>query len=425
MSETLAHTLEQKNPLPPDTPTPRRSFREKLLAVCLVVLLLVGGIVFAQYFLNTKPKAGRKAPAKMKTLVEVEQVERRDASIQIEAIGTVIAARELDLKPQVSGRVTTVHPDLIPGGLLAKGDFVLTIEDEDYRLAFERSQNNLEKAVMDLRLEGGNQAVAKREYDLIREFTGAMLDDAPEDLVLRKPQLAQAQAAEASARTEVKLADINLGRTRLSAPFNAIVLAKNITIGAQVSSQITVATLAGTDAFWVRVSVPQEQLDNITLPIGDQPGARVFLRSTAAPSDKPSREGRIIRLLGDVDPQGLMARLLVEVKDPLGQSEPLTPLLLGSVVQASIEGKKLTDCFPVPRNAVRADRTVLLADEEEKLIIRSVGAAWQDREWVYINEGLSDGDRVITTPVAAPIAGMELMISDGQTENRSGKRQRE
>lgn len=405
---------EQKpiqNPVHPDTPTPKRTRGQRLLALGLVVLICAGGLVMAQQIIKSKPKAERKPPAKMQTVVKAIPVQQATFPRRIETLGTVLSANTLALKPAIAGTVEDVHPNLVPGGILQKGDTVLQLDSRDYKLTYQRRRNDLEKAVMDLRLEQGNQSVARREYELISEFSGVNLKDAPIDLALRKPQLAQAKAAKAAAETDVAMAKLNLDRTQLLCPFNAIVLDTNVEVGAQVSSQTTIATLAGTDVFWVRATLAQQELANILLPEDEKYGSPVKITAISDQEAAAYWQGKIIRLLGDVDPKGLMARVLIEVAQPTDRSTGKIPLLLGSVVRTTITGTPLKNCFQIPRSAVRPDQSVLIATKENTLEIRPVSVIWQNQEQAYIDHGLHDGDLVITSTVAAPIQGMHISVS--------------
>ncbi len=396
-------------PIQPDTATPKRTTGQRLFALTLIVIILTCGLVAGRLIIASKPKAERKQRPKMQTLVQVIQVTPKDIAIQVEAMGTVLPAREMELKPRVSGTVLQLNPGVIPGGLLKKGEVVATLDPQDYQIQVERSRSNLEKALMDLRLEEGNQAVAKREYELIQSYS-ASAKDAPKDLALRRPQLAKARANEAVARTELQQARLNLERTKLKAPFNAIILNKEVAPGSQVTPQTRVVTLAGTDVFWVRVSLPHSALAMIDLPTPRTPGPEATFTSLAGTTAEAPRKGTVIRLLSEVDPKGLMARLLIEVRNPMQQDNDRLPLLLGSMVRAHISGKILPNCYQIPRKSIRADSTLLLATNDNTLTIRQVTVAWQDKDYVYITQGLKPDDMLITSSVPAPIVGMKLKI---------------
>jgi RND family efflux transporter MFP subunit len=415
---TSPDTPTPPEPLPPDTPAPKRSRRQKLFALFAVAAILAGGWFISQQLLEAGPTAKRRQAMPLKTVVKLLSVQAAPAAIDLEAMGTVTAARRLELKPQVSGRVIEVSPRLMPGSRLQSGEVVLKIDPRDYELALERSRNDLRRAAMDLRLEQGSQAIARREFELIREYTNTSVKDAPEDLVLRKPQLAKAKAAEAAARTSVEQAELNLQRTVLKSPFNAVVLETGVTVGAELSPRTTVATLAGTDTFWIRLTVPRDDLADLVLP--DDEDRNIAVTVLSIPETRGVKwQGTLVRLLPDVDPQGLMARLLVTVDKPLEQN-PDAPLLLGSMVKVLLPGRTIKACYTIPRTAVRPDHTVLLADKENRLAIRPVTVLRTNRDLAYITAGLADGDRLVISALGAPIAGMPLTPADTE---RPGKQQ--
>jgi multidrug efflux pump subunit AcrA (membrane-fusion protein) len=203
---------------------------------------------------------------------------------------------------------------------------------------------------------------------------------------------------------------LNLERTELVAPFNATVIDKDVEIGSQISSQSTVATLVGADTYWVRISIPHRDLSLIHLPWQDQTGSNAVITNISQSYGAELWQGMIIKVLPDVDPQGLMARILVAVDKPLIPQEGTLPLLLGSVVNVRIEGKAIEDCFAIPRETLRPDNTVLIASPDGTLDIRPVSVAWQNDEFAYVTGGLFDQEQLIVSNVAAPIQGMPLIL---------------
>ncbi len=394
--------------------TPVRTRQQRLFALGLVILILTGGFFLARFILFSKSRPEREKPRKMQTLVQVMKVHRQTVPVNLQALGTVLSSRTLEIKPSVPGTLSMVSDRLIPGETFEKGELLVKLDPRDYDLALEQNKNELEKATMALRIEEGNQAVARREYDLIKKYARDTADKVSQDLALRGPQLAQAKATEAAARSSYKLALLNLERTRVVAPFNCVVLDNNATIGAQVSTQTTLATLAGTDRFWIRVSIPREEVQRITLPGNTEQDRDVLVANLHDTPGTPPWKGRILKLLRDVDPQGLMARLLIEVPHPTNPTAEQTPLLLGSIVQVTLPGKSLADTFVLPRSALRSDSTVLVATTGQTLDIRSVQVAWQHNDEVYISKGLREGEQIITSPVAVPVPGMALRINTVQ-----------
>ncbi len=392
-------------------PIPRRSWKQRLLAAGIILIILALGALVAVYLMKTGPQAQKKPPSKMKVLARAMAVAPTAVNVTIDALGKVIPAREVQLQARVSGTVVELHPGLIPGGLIGKDEVVLRLDDVDYSLTLQQKLNALAQARADLRIEEGSQFVALQEWQLINgEIEN--IDTSSQDLALRKPQLAKVQAAVNAAETEVERARVDLDRTVIRAPFNAIVFGKNIDMGSQVSTQSILATLTGIDEFWADISIPADKLSWIVFPGRKEAPSKVEVRD----SQGNLYSGQLLQLMPDIDREGLMARLLIGVQDPMGIKSGKKPVLLGSFVRVRIEGKRIENVFQVPRSALKENDRVLLVTDAATLHIQPVTVKWRDADFVFVDSGLKQGDRIIVSNVAAPIEGMELEL----TENGGG-----
>ena len=307
--------------------------------------------------------------------------------------------------------VVYIHPHFIPGGIIKKGEILLKIDDTDYQLELRRKEDALALAEADLRIEEGSQKVALKEWELITGLTKD-IDTSSRDLALRKPYLIKAKAKIASAKTARDRARLDLERTIIRAPFNLVVRDENVDPGLQVTPASNLATLADTDIFWAEISLPQTKLSWFALP--DKTSRRQTMRPAAevrlhGRSQAPI-SGRILSLTPDLDKDGLMARLLVAIKDPLGLKKARPPVLIGSFVTAEISGRKLENVYRIPRSALQENDRVLIAGAENQLVIKPVTVAYSGVESVLISAGLNPGDRLIISNLPAPISGMPLKV---------------
>jgi len=83
---------------------------------------------------------------------------------------------------------------------------------------------------------------------------------------------------------------------------------------------------------------------------------------------------------------------------------------MGTFVRAAIDGRYVTNVVVLPRFVLRNDDTVLVANGERELEVRDVTVARAEARQVYITEGVSDGELVVTTTLDAPIPGTRLVI---------------
>jgi RND family efflux transporter MFP subunit len=385
-----------------------------LLRVLLPVAVIGVGVALAVWFMETGPKATPRPPARNAALVEVTEVQYGPQRALIEAMGTVAAAREIELRPLVSGEVLGVSPAFIPGGLFKTGDMLLKIDPADYELIVQQLATDVAKAEADERMESGSQAIARREYELL----GEALEEEDLDLVLRRPQLETVRASLESARARLEKARLDLERTVIKAPFNAIVKSREVNIGSHVSETIPLATLIGTDEYWVEVSIPVNQLQWVQIPGGEiVEGALVRVYDQAAWGNGVYREGRVIRLAAGLEEQGRMARLLISVRDPLGldAEEGGTPrLLIGSYVRVEIEGVEFESVMPVSRALIRDGDRVWIMNGEDRLDIRPVEVAFRGRDRVLIADGIEPHERLVVTDLATPVQDMPLRMQESR-----------
>ena len=368
--------------------------------------------------------------------VEVTEVVHASEAVTVRAQGTVMAAQQVQVRPEVAGRIVKLSPSLVPGGRFAAGETIATIDPRDYRVQLVAQQEAVARARLALRQEQARQAVAEQEYELLEASIPAV--KANRDLALRIPQIEQAEAAIAATAGALAKAELDLERCTMAAPFDAVVLREQVDLGQLVGPQTEIATLAGTDAYWVRVSLPVEHLAWIEIPgRGGGLGSPATVTHRAG-SLEIRRQGRVERLLGDVDPAGRMARLLIAIDDPQYLSSAMPgrqdgsdlPLLIGAYVTVEIHGQTIDDVFVVPRRALREVHTggangaregLWIMDADDRLAIREAEVVWRGEETVIVakrrpggaqTDHFADGDRLITSTLATPIAGMKLTVAD-------------
>lgn len=393
-----------------------------LLRTVIGIAVLSGSIALSYYWLSNPPKTQRRPSETEATLVEVSQVHVGTEQIAVQAMGTVTPSREVRLAVLVPGRIVEVSPHFVPGGFFREGEEILRIEEADYQLALRQQQSNLARAEATLKLEMGQQAVAQKEYELV----GKSADSEDEELMLRKPQLASAKASVDAAQAALEKAQLDLERTVLKAPFNCVIQTRNADVGSYVSPGSALATAVATDAFWIDTSVAVDELKWLQIPDAkNKKGspARVFYQAAWGPD--VFRMGEIIRLLPDLD-EGRMARVLVEVQDPLELNVTESqqhPLLLQSFVRVELLGQEIPDVVKLRRSAVREGNKVWVMTEDNTLDIRSLSIIWSGPDFVLVSDGLRDNDKVVTSSLIAPVQGMPLRVRETSPSNTTTTRQ--
>lgn len=403
-------------------------------ALTVMMILGVGVGTFAT-LKSMRKKPEKKGRTQHAFLVDAIPLHTTTATLMIDAQGTVIPAQQVIVSAEVTGRVTWQNPALIPGGLLPRGALLARVDDRDYRLAMSGQSAQVERAVVELEVEQSRKRVADREWQLLGKEGDASA------LAQRLPQLRAARNSVVAAESSLERSRILLSKTALRAPFNAVVRTESVDIGQLVGPQSPIATLVGTDAFWVQVAVPVSQLEYISIPgINANEGEGSPARIVQELGEKRiEREGQVIRLLGELDPSGQMARLLIEIADPFGLTRnenvaaPGTdvpadagksrlPLLLSAYVRVHIAAGTMEDVVEVPRAAVRNGDTLYVMTAERTLDIRRIPIVWRRADSIYTSQKLGAGERLITSRVPTAIQGMRLRAlgDDTVSEEKAG-----
>jgi RND family efflux transporter MFP subunit len=386
----------------------------------LPLMILFVGLVISGVVAATGPEAPRRQPQRQARLVEVVPLEVADAQVAVEALGTVQPALEVRLQAQVGGQVTHVSPLLIPGGRFAEGDTLLRIDPREYEFAVRQRESDLARAEQALKLEESQQGIARREYELMAD----VIDEDDAELVLRGPQLETARAAYDAALAALEQARLNLTRTAVVAPFNAIVEDRLVDRGGIVAANTALATLVGTDACWVEALVPADDLVWIETPqAGGSGGSVARVRQDAVWDEGVWREGRVLGRSRSLDVQGRMVRVIVEVSDPfsLRRANAAAPaLLMGSFVDVEILGQTIAGTVVIDRRYVHDGNRIWLMDNDGNLRILMIEPVYTGEGHVFVTEGLEAGERLVTSYLSAPVEGMPLRVKGGAAAGDKG-----
>jgi RND family efflux transporter MFP subunit len=271
------------------------------------------------------------------------------------------------------------------------------------------------RAKLDLSIEARRGEVAKREWQAFGEMD---VSEEQRALAQREPQLEATRLALKAAQSALKKAQLDLTRATLRAPFNAMVVSENVDTGQLLSPQTSVARLVGTDEYHVQVSVPVASLRTVRARTADAPGSEAKIVQRVG-QETIERRAEVIRQLPDLDAGGAMARLLLNIDNPLGERGNL-PLLLGSFVDVAIAAQPIDDAIRLPRVALRNGRNVYVMNDQDLLEIRDVQIAWTEPDAVLITGGLEPDERVVISRIATPVPNMLLRTAEQTPETESG-----
>ena len=372
--------------------------------VVTMAFIGIGALVFV-ILTATKPKLERTQPPTPKPMVRVALVKTRPQVVIIKGEGTVRPLREIQLVPQVNGKVIFVSRALVDGGEFKKGDLLMRIDPLDYQLAVTLAEARVKDSESKLKVAEEEAAASREEWELLYK-ADAKNNEIP-TLVAKEPQLAAAKAKLAADRADLQKAQLNLERTEIKAPFDGRVSEENVDIGQYVSTGQTLATLFSTNQAEIVVPFEDEDLYWFHVPgftPGEGPGSAVSV-STRIAGREAFWPGRVVRAEGKLDERTRMINVVIRVDKPY---ETKPPLAAGLFVSVEIEGRTLENAAMIPRSALRGNNIVWVVDTNGQLKFRTVTVARLTPNEVLLEGGLIDGEMVVVSSLKAVTDGMKV-----------------
>ncbi|KPH89649.1 hypothetical protein AMS57_15950 [Pseudoalteromonas undina] len=368
------------------------------------VALTLGVVGFAAINAIAK-ESDKKEVIDTRPTVQVEAVSANNHQVIINSYGEVQPLENTQLSAQVSGEVVSWHPSFVAGGVVGRGEILFTIEKDNYEAAVLQAEAELARAQAMLIEE---QAQAKVAEDEAKRFP----NKARTDLFLRKPQVLSAQASVKSAQAALKRAQRDLDNCEITAPYDALVVSRNVGVGQFVSMGAQVAELNNIET--AEVIIPIAGFDSVFLPERVK-GVTATVIKTGL--NGFTRQAVIDRDLGIVDNATRMSSLVVRIEDPYGLTNQQPAIKFGTYVQVNFAGTMLNNIYRLPQELVN-NQTVWVVNDEQQLEPRKVKVIREEGEYFYISDGLEANDKLVTTLPEYPQKGMAVKIA-GLTETKS------
>ena len=342
----------------------------RIIVPIFLILALTGGVIFGLF--QFKKKKPSKKPIPRIEQVETLTIQPENHTVVLHSQGTIQAATRGMLSLEVSGKITSLVPQFQNGGEFAKGDLLLTIDSTAYEAAVAQAHAQIAQAELKLQEEEARSEQALKEWKAAQNLTS----EKPSDLVLRKPQLALANVSLDAARANLKLAESNLQKTQLIAPYSGIIEEKLVEIGQVVSPGTPIARAYSQEILEVKLPLSSEEIDFLK----ENKPSRVTLHSGAK-----SWKAEVSRHSGTVDPRTRFHHVIAKIMNTDGQ------LLPGQFVTAEIEGKSLQNIYRIPRRALLRDDVVYLVTNEDKLLKREINILYRQKDTLIVDKGLEPG----------------------------------
>ena len=437
------------------------------LSLALILLLLSGAGGLTAYFVLSRPKPEENTPQRPITTVVAPKVEAlRDHQVRIVGFGSARPRVQLDIAPEVAGKVVFKAANFLSGEFVRRGQRLLEIDKTDYVQARDAAQRQID--LLDVRLkqldveaanlkamdtiEGDRVALAEEQLAKKKALLsrGAAsendIDSAQESVLLHRtlhqtilskialvgPQRSQLKAEAAVTAVQLARAETAISRTTITSPVTGRVLGCDVEVGEWVSVGQPCGQLYGMEVMDVPVSIAAGDLHWLDRPgptdaNGDGAAGKPNVEITATvvwqqPDNGERMEwtGRVNRIEGGLAAQTRTATVVVEVANP-PPGAGKEALERNMFCQVTIAGRTVSLAYVLPRQALLPDGKVYVV-QDGKLGSRSVEPArLTGTEAMFLpDHGIEAGDRVITRYVPKPVLGMKVEVVDSLEEG-SGK----
>jgi len=380
--------------------------------IVTLVFIGIGALVFV-VLTATKPQLERTQPPVPKPMVSLARIKMRPQVVIIRGEGTVRPLREIQLVPQVNGKVVFTSRALVDGGEFQKGDVLLRIDPVDYQLAVTLAQARVIDSESKLRVAEEEAAVSREEWRLLYEADPK--NNQIPALAAKEPQLAAAKAKLAADQADLQKAKLNLERTEIKVPFDGRVDEENVDIGQYVAIGQALATFFSINQAEIVVPFEDEDLYWFHVPgftPGDEPGSVVSI-STRVAGRESFWPGRVVRAEGKLDERTRMINVVIRVNKPY---ETKPPLAAGLFVTVEIKGRTLENAVMIPRAALRENNVVWVVDKNGQLTFRKVSVARLSPDGVILEGGLENGEMVVISSLNAVTDGMKVRFRQAQAQ---------
>ena len=415
-----------------------------LFKAAVPVAVLGGAFLVFQYMIATRPTVVRKPVAEKVYFVDTVEASKRMIVPRLVLYGNIVAGRQVDLRPLVSGRVVRVARTFSDGGIVRKGDLLVEIDPFDYRIAVterkaQRSEAQARLTEIEADLKGekalirhAQNQIDLRQRDLARRKsllergagTVKLLDDSKlalssqqqklDERIRRaatlEARLVQQKAVIARAEWALTRAERSLRDTRLVAPFDGFLSDISTEIGKKVGVNDKIARLTDAGRFETEFQVSDAQYGRLVREgrVIGRPASVVWQtggRNFTFPATIARVSGLVSSASGGVN---LFARL---------QAMDTTTLLRpGVFVEVRMADTTYRNVFRLPDEALEDGRFVYVA-VDERLVRRPVTVAGRVGNDILVRGDIADGDRVVarTFPEIGP--GLKVNLPSASARN--------
>ena len=341
----------------------------------IAFIVFIGGIVVYNKVLYPKenPTAGLKAGATKALTVNGFVAEPKDLENRIIASGTLLAFENVDLHPEMSGRITTLN--LNEGSTVTKGTLLVKLFDGDLQAQLEKLQAQKETAVKtEQRLKQllAINGVGQQDYD---------------------NALTQVKSIQA----DIDYTNAQISKTEIRAPFNGEVGLRNVSVGAFVSPTTVIATLQQIDPLKVDFTIPEKY--SSVVHKGDP------IKFTVDGYSTPFT-GKIYAIEPLIDETSRTIKIRGITQNTNAKLFP------GAYAKIDLGLKNTENALMIPTQCIipEARTNKVAVFKNGKAEFHEVETGIRNATYIQITSGITAGDTVVATAIMYVKSGMDLKV---------------
>jgi len=340
---------------------------------CLLGFIICSGMLLAGCGdNNSRPASRGGAPASAP--VEAVVVKPQLLENRIYATGTLLANEEVELRSEISGRVTGVF--FAEGSHVQKGALLLKINDKElqaqlkrkeYEQALAADEERRQRALLDI------NGISRENYDKSLNSLNML-------------------------RAEHDLIQSQLAKTEIVAPFDGFIGLRYISEGGYVTPSVLISTMQDTDPMKVEFSVPEKNARRL------KKGTEISVRIGDSPE---TSKGVVYAVESMIDPGTRTIKARATIPNPDGT---LIPGSFGKV-EATLD--RVPDAIVIPSGALipRINDEIVYVCRNGKAQLLSVKSGIRTESGTQITQGLAPGDTLIVSGLLQLTDGKDIQIT--------------
>lgn len=437
-------------------------------------LIIAAAVLIGYLLVWSRPEPAKKPQDESAPLVQVEAVDIRRGRLTVNGSGTVRAAEEVNLAAEVAGKLVYVNPSLREGQNIGNGAVLFRIDPANYRNAVQSARADIAARQVDVLQAREEMTIARAELEQFAQrssdaaaslYAGVDKNDyaakilPPESLTrkagnsvsagggrvstnglaTREPQLRSARAGLQRAQAQLADASTALGRTTVRAPFTGIVRSEEIAKGSYVAPGQTLGSIVSSVSFEAVIALSEKEAALIPSLFrgGRQIQASVFFTYG---NNKYRWQAFVDRASNVLNPQTRTIDVFLRIPNPLRGGVPAAlpsggqnkgalasnapPLLVGSFVDATIEGMELAEYAAIPLSALRPGNQIWLVEKGRVKIVDIQILQRTDTEVLIASDALGANPKVIIGGLSTAIASQKVRTPEMVKANAITKKQK-